>query len=329
MPRSVPALAAALLLVLLPAVPAAAALKSPATAKAAATTARPFAPTSFWNQPLPADAPLDERSQAYVDGLNWEAWAWGTWINTNEYSTPVYTVGPKQATVRVRLDKYDPSLQDAFNRVPIPKGAKPAPGTDGHMVVWQPSTDTMWEFWRAVKLPDGWHAAYGGRMRNVSTNPGHFTDPPGWGATATSLPLLGGLIRIEEARAGRIDHALALAIPLARASVYSWPAQRTDGTVVGENAIPEGARFRIDPKLDLTTLPMSRMTRMMAVAAQRYGIVVRDVAGAVTFFGEDPAPTGGNPWPELFDHRYPSQLLAEFPWEHLQALRTELHTEPF
>ena len=38
------------------------------------------------------------------------------------------------------------------------------------------------------------------------------------------------------------------------------------------------------------------MVRTMAVAAQRYGIVVRDGAGAVTFYAEDPTPTGRNPF---------------------------------
>ena len=287
-------------------------------------TTPPFSPNAVWNKPLAPDAPLDPKSQVYVDGLRWEAWAWGTWINTSAYSTPVYTVPANQPNVRVTLDKYDPGLQAAFDKVPIPPNAQPAAGTDGHMVIWQPSTDTMWEFWRALKVAGSWHAPYGGRMRNVSQNPGYFTDPPGWGATATSLPLLGGLIRMDEVRAGKIDHALALAVPQARALVWSWPAQRTDGNVPGEDAFPEGVRFRIDPNLDLSTIPMSRLTRMMAVAAQKYGIIVRDIAGSVTFFGEDPTPTGSDPWPGFFDNRYPSELLAEFPWEHLQALQTQL-----
>ena len=41
---------------------------------------------------------------------------------------------------------------------------------------------------------------------------------------------------------------------------------------------------------------MSPFVRAMAVAAQRYGIVVRDGAGAVTFYAEDPTPTGSNPF---------------------------------
>src|ERR671921_443276 len=89
--------------------------------------------------------------------------------------------------------------------VPIPARAKPAPGTDGHMTVYQPSTDRLWEFWRAVQRPDGWHASWGGAMKRVSRSPGYYTDRswPGrsgfnWGSTATSLPVAGGTITMRE-----------------------------------------------------------------------------------------------------------------------------------
>ena len=162
--------------------------------------------------------------------------------------------------------------------MPLPSNAKPAVGTDGHLIVHQPSTDTMWEFWRAVKKADGWHAAWGGRMKDVSTNPGFYTNPSNWGSTATSLPMLGGLIRLDELQAGRIDHALALAIPEIKKDFYSWPAQRSDGSLDSANAIPEGTRFRLDPSLDLNSLQMAPVVRMIAQAAQDYGIVLRDGA---------------------------------------------------
>jgi hypothetical protein len=195
------------------------------------------------------------------------------------------------------------------------------------MVVWQPSTDTMWEFWVANKQADGWHAAWGGQMPNVSSSSGYFTAPSNWGATATSLPLLGGLIRIDELRAGRIDHALAVCIPEASSRWFSWPAQRTDGQNSSQSAIPEGTRFRLDPNLNLNALPMSRATRIIAEAAQRYGIVVRDTGGAITFYAEDPTPLGSDPYvgpTGFFDGAYPSQMLADFPWSQLQALKTNL-----
>jgi hypothetical protein len=297
---------------------------------APASLPRAFAPNSFWNEPLAPDAPLDPMSEAYTAELQRQLDEWMPWINTTAHSVPVYTVPADQPTVRVQLDNSHAALQAAWERVPIPPDAKPAAGSDAWMVVWQPATDTMWEFWRAEKRADGWHAVFGGRMRDVSSNPGHYTDPPGWGASATSIPILGGLIRIDELRAGRIDHALALAIPQPKAGAWSWPAQRTDGRNTSPNAIPAGTRFRIDPAVDLSKLPMSPVVRQMAVAAQRYGIVVRDTAGSVAFYAEDPTPTGTNPYSGptgFFRGQYPSKLLAQFPWEHLQALQTDIRTK--
>jgi hypothetical protein len=303
---------------------------APAPAPVPAIT-RPFSPDSFWNRPLADDAPIDPMSAAYSADLRRQLGQWMPWINTTRYSSPVYTVPASQPTVRVKLDNVQKDLQAAWERVPIPADARPAAGTDGTMVVWQPSTDTMWEFWQAQKRGDGWHARYGGKMSSVSTNPGYYVDQPRWGATATSLPFLGGLIRISELRAGHIDHALAIAIPQPKAGVVSWPAQRGDGNYGGPSAIPEGTRFRIDPKLDLRTIPMSPIVRQIAVAAQRYGMVVRDKGGAVAFYAEDPTPTGTDPFggpAGFFGGRYPSQLLAQFPWQRLQALQTSISTAP-
>ena len=94
------------------------------------------------------------------------------------------------------------------------------------------------------------------------------------------------------------------------------------------NAIPAGTRFRIDPALDLSKLNMSPIVRMMARAVQRYGMVVRDGGGAVAFYAEDPTPTNENPFlgpGGLFGGTYISATLRrEFPWQHLQALKTDM-----
>jgi hypothetical protein len=292
--------------------------------------ARPFAATSVWNAPVGDHPELDAKSATYVSELAKDARA-NPWLNYDRYSTPVYTVPRTQARVRVISDApYGPGLQQAWNSVPIPPDAHAAVGTDKHMVIWQPSTDTMWEFWLAARQIDGWHARWGGVINNVSRNPGRYERPHSdWGATASSLPLLGGLMRISELKSGHIDHALALAIPAARAEYFSWPAQRTDGYVHSENAIPEGAHFRLDPNLNIAGLNLPPLTRMIAEAAQRYGIVVRDQSGCVCFYGEDPTPTGRDPYaaPNGFfgQEKWVSNLLKAFPWERLQALKTEQH----
>lgn len=284
----------------------------------APASARPFAADSFWNAPLSRTASIAGNSARLVAALGRQVDTAGVWINSRQYSTPVYTVGPDQPTVKVALDTFAPTLQADFAAVPLPPNAIPARGSDGHLTVYQPASDALWEFWQLRLAADGWHARWGGKMTGVSDNPGYFAAP--LGATGTSLPLLGGLIRIGELRSGRIDHALALAIPRPKADSFVWPAQREDGTADDTAAIPEGTRLRLDPKLDVRALHLPRAARAIALAAQRYGIIVRDFAGAVTFYAEDPTPTGANPYVALYGGRYPDKVLARFPWSRLQVL---------
>jgi hypothetical protein len=290
----------------------------------------PFSPTSFWNAPLAAVAPLDPNSQAYVNELLRQVQTYGTWMDTYQYSVPVYVVGPNQATQHVTLDVYAPDLQAEFDAVPIPSTAQAAAGTDEHMTVWQPSTDKLWEFWHMQQESDGWHARWGGEMDNVSTSPGYFTHSGitnDWGATATGLPLLGGLVTEADLQRGYINHALAISIVETEPNCWSWPAQRTDGayTTTGITPIPEGARFRLNPTINVASLDLPPLDTMLAQAAQTYGIVVRDKGGAVSFYGEDPKTIPGtNPWPAEFENTYVSTILARFPWSDLQTLQTQM-----
>jgi hypothetical protein len=287
----------------------------------------PFSRSSVWNRPLPADAPLDPNSQAYVNEVVRQVNGDGPWMNTTSYSTPVYVVPFGQPTQHVALDSYGPDLQQQFDAVPIPSGAVAASGTDKHMVVWQPSTNRMWEFWVMHQAADGWHAKWGGEMDDVSRDPGYFTHTglsKNWGATGTGLPLLGGLVTLADLKRGYIDHALAISLVETARAYWSWPAQRTDGGYFtsGITAVPEGTRFRLDPSLDIASLHLPKIDQMLAQAAQRYGIIVRDKSGAVVFYGQDPISIP-NPWPAVFSNQYPNQVLRQFPWSHLEALQTQ------
>ena len=93
-------------------------------------------------------------------------------------------------------------------------------------------------------------------------------------------------------RSGRINHALAITIPHPRAGVVAWPAQRTDGT--GTSAeLPEGAHLRLNPQLNIPAMHLPKIVEMIALAAQRYGIIVRDQSDAdIGFFAEDPTQYG-------------------------------------
>jgi hypothetical protein len=249
---------------------------------------------------------------------------------------PIYTVPANQPTVRVALyNAVSPALQAAWSAVPLPADAKPADGWDAHLVVWQPSTDRMWEFWSLEKVGESWQAQWGGAMEHVSEDRGVYGPEawPGatvsWGASASSLPIAGGLITLEDLERGEINHALALSVPNVRATEYASPAQRTDGTSSELSSLPEGAHLRLDPTLDLASLHLPRFTLMLAEAAQRYGIFIRDKAANLAFYGQDPTPTGSNPYAGshgYFEGKTPAALLAAFPWSHLQLLKMELHT---
>ena len=111
-----------------------------------------FSPTSIWNQPLADNAPLDPNSAAITAHL--EAFVsaglanrTGPWINTSQYSTPIYTVPVDQPTVSVILEYDNPALQAALSAVPIPADAEPAAGSDAEITIYQSSTDTLWEMW--------------------------------------------------------------------------------------------------------------------------------------------------------------------------------------
>jgi hypothetical protein len=78
----------------------------------------------------------------------------------------------------------------------------PSQGADAEMVIWQPSSDTEWEFWVTSQTYGTWSACWGGMIQDVLQNPGIFAG--GLGVTASGLPLLEGLIRIADLRSGAI-----------------------------------------------------------------------------------------------------------------------------
>jgi hypothetical protein len=236
--------------------------------------------------------------------------------------------------------------------VPVPVDAHGAAGTDGEIQIYQPSTDKYWDFWRFQKDSTGaWQACYGGLITPVSQSNGVFPFP--LGATATGLPLLGGDPRIEELQAGKVNHVIGLTIgdvssaDLSKAVIpantpgatsgISLPATRSDGMSTDPLAIPSGLRFRLNPKLDLNTLNLTPVAKVIAVAAQKYGFVVNDtcpqVCMAIRVGDPTSYTTAGLPDPYttgpgvggigtggLFGGVPSNQIMKNFPWNQLQAL---------
>jgi hypothetical protein len=302
-------------------------------AQAQAERATIFAPNSFWYKPIPADAPLHPNSAALVaDFLRQKKAYYGTvTINTTAYASPVYVVGPDVPTVPVtewdaqKKGFSDPGLAEQWRAIPIPPYAEPADGTDAEMTIYQPSADTLWEFWLARKVDGKWQACWGGRMDHVSQSDGRW--PSHYGTTATGLPFLGGQITAEELQRGEVNHVMGIAlVDLESSSVFSWPAGRSDGYNPQHkpNRIPEGLRFRLDPSVDVDALNLHPVARTIARAAQKYGFVVWDKAGAISLRAQNPKSYTragkADPYPALFAGTPQYAILEGMPWDRLQFL---------
>jgi len=113
-----------------------------------------FAPDSVWATPVSASAPIDPNSPRLVARLvaqieTERAAGGGPSLGTRSRTT-LYEVGPDQPRVPVFLDTgpWGDQLAARFlEGVPIPPGALPVAGEDHAMTVWQPSTDSYWEFY--------------------------------------------------------------------------------------------------------------------------------------------------------------------------------------
>lgn len=257
-------------------------------------------------------------------------------LNNYQYGTSWYTVAATTPTVRVAFNdcqnkRYTPAglygTGGVFESVPIPVGAIPSRGSDANLAIYRPATDQVWTFWRAAldKTTGTWSACWGGRLDQASRGDGVY--PQWFGTAAAGLSREALAIGIREIRQGEIKHAVALELPWSMVANYHVaPATRHDGTATGADAIPEGARLRLDPTLDISTLRLSQIARIVAVAAQRYGFVVTDQSGTVSIPAEEPwayqaAMGGKDPWPALQEGRATYEVFRNFPWDRLQVLQ--------
>jgi hypothetical protein len=208
-------------------------------------------------------------------------------FNYERYNVSLYVVDSSTPRIQVKFNNcqnksylpaqlYSIAFGAIFSNVPIPDDALPAVGSDGELSIWDPVSDQLWEFWVAEKKTDGWYACWGGRIDNVSKSSGAFPAPTG--VAASGLSTTGGAILINDLESGSIDHAMSLnVIEAAHRSLFSYPANRSDGTLPlgSPNAIREGQRFRLDPELNVDSLGLSPIGKLIAKAAQRYGVVRR------------------------------------------------------
>ncbi len=270
----------------LPLLPLAAILATSATlATPAPSATRPgpsvagcpvFPATNAWNQRVDR-LPVARSSKTLIRSIGLAAhvhadFGSGTW-DGGPIGIPYTVVGPGQRRVPVRFDYADESDRGPY---PIPpkapiEGGHNATG-DRHVLIVDRSACKLYELFDARPLDGGrsWHAGSGATF-DLRSN---ALRPKGWtSADAAGLPILPGLARYDDVARGAILHALRFTAPRTR-TAFIWPARHQAGASSSQALPPMGLRVRLKRTANLRGLP--RQARIVALAMQRYGLMLAD-----------------------------------------------------
>ncbi len=268
-----------------------------------------FSDSSFWNTPLGRYPEVDPDSEKYLEILDRE-FGGPFWININQYTIPVYetdSTTPRRTVHQLEFpeerkkdsrwgarDSYFSHGPGFGEDIPIPDYAVPDPAGDKHMALISREENTAWDMWYCVKRDDGEWASYTGmkypldskgvwKHTDFPVSDGdsiHFHGP----GRAAGVPIIAGLIMLDEIQAGRIEHKLAYATWQNALKKFVSPAAWTDG--FREEGLPEGAVMQINPALHPEDFGLSDAGKVVFRALQEYGMVNVDNARANTLYAE-------------------------------------------
>ena len=160
---------------------------------------------------------------------------------------------------------------------------------DRHALMIDRDTCVLYELYDA-DWNNGQPTAGSGAVFNLRFN---TLRPAGWtSADAAGLPILPGLLRLDEVRAGRVDHAIRFTAVRTDRS-YLWPARHQAGAAADPGLPPMGARFRLRAGFDMSSYRPD--TQVVLRAMQRYGLMLADNGSNWFFQG-----TAENGWDDGF-----------------------------
>lgn len=243
-------------------------------------------PDSFWRAPVDT-LPVHTRSAQYVSSIGSTEPLhpdFGSGLVDGEpFGIPITVSDATVPESKVTLDYAEESDTSGYR---IPQNAKiengPASEGDRHVIVWDRALCKSYELWDAK--PQGgnaWHAG-SGAVFDLRTNE---LRPDGWtSADAAGLAVLPGLVRYDEAAAGRIDHAIRMTVPRSDQS-HVWPARHQAGSAADESLPPMGLRLRLKSSVD--TSKLAPQAKAVAEALKKYGAIVADNGSAWYITGEE------------------------------------------
>jgi hypothetical protein len=257
----------------------------------AGTTCTVFPADNYWHADI-RQLPVAKRSAQWLSHMSTDrdlhpdfGPSFGQGPN---YGIPVTVVPGDHAKVHVSF-----TYADESDRVPYPLGAdtriEGGRGSSGdrHAIVVDKATCRLYETFATSESSGRWSAGSGAVWSLTSDK----LRPDGWtSADAAGLPILPGLLRWNEVKAGRVDHAIRFTTDVSSRH-HLWPARHDAGSTESRAYPPMGARFRL--KAGWHPRGFGAAAKAVVRAMKTYGLVLADNGSPWYFQGEQNAH-----WPD-------------------------------
>jgi hypothetical protein len=288
---------------------------------------RPFHDRSWWNSPVPVNAPSDPAGAQVLDYLSTAPESGHGCLRLagaqhNKWGQPAYWSRPGDPQYDVQ--GLPSGAQPETKRLRIPAGAQGADNSDGTMTIFDVArgyvvllTDAHYD-----AATNTWSAS-GATVTYLDSNglidaTGKSDDPRNMGSHrgnngATSF------VRYDMVHAGAVRNVLKIAAGPALADRWVFPMTGSDGTITDPSvgAPPEGLRLRINPSVDLHSLGLHPQALVIAEALQKYGAYIGDSGGTTALKLEDTRAEGlGQLWTVTADDLCMLPFTPEF-WDVL------------
>lgn len=252
-----------------------------------------FPRNNVWNTSI-RKLPADARSAAYIATIGPDKPLHADFGPGGGYEFAV--VGGNQAAAHVHFGEGAAESDPGPYR--IPDDAPIEGESDHHVLVLDTGQCRLYELFGTSRIgPKEWQAS-SGAVFDLQSNK---LRPFGWtSADAAGLPMLPGLVRYDEVKAGAIRHALRFTTSKTR-KAFVWPARHRASSYEDLNLPPMGQRFRLRSSFDTTTF--SPDTRVILMALQEYGMFLADNGSPLYLSG-------------VKDSRWPSRIIEELRQVH-------------
>lgn len=241
-------------------------------------------PTSYpLNQPI-ADAQVHENSDAFIRSIGEAKPLRAGFGHRDNDGSPmgirILTIPADQKKVKMNYEMNDPDVQDMID-YPIPDEALALKGSfNDRCIILDPTNKKLYELSALRKEQEGWKMCTGLCFDLTSAKP---REKGKKGGCSSGLPVLPGLVRVEEVKAGRIEHALLFTVNKTQKGWIS-PACAFASKDTNANLPPMGLRLRLSKDFDTSKFP--KTAQVIAEALKTYGMVLVSNGMDMQLWGE-------------------------------------------